>query len=187
MCAGINSKLTDFFCRANDKGDVTIQYPDYNGTRELEAVTMRRVARYCHGKKKDHSVLTITMSYSMEESLSSGRRGAGAVRVFACPKTSLNSALPQKYFEASLTSSRLRHHFNQNVNLEYGDKTTWNTDQLETENVFEDMLRPAFGMVSHMDHIGSSNDTMRGVTDQDAFHESLVEVDVKKNKKWAFW
>lgn len=183
----MNSKLTDFFCRANDKGDVTIQYPDYNGTRELEAITMRRVARYCHGKKKDHSVLTVTMSYSMEESLSSGRRGAGAIRVFACPKTSLNSALPQKYFEASLTSSRLRHHFNQNVNLEYGDKTTWNTDQLEAESVFEDMLRPAFGMISHMDHIGSSNDTMRGVTDQDAFHESLVEVDVKKNKKWAFW
>ncbi|KAL7802867.1 hypothetical protein V8C43DRAFT_322874 [Trichoderma afarasin] len=184
----VESLIDEMEILANDKGDVTIQYPDYNGTRELEAVTMRRVARYCHGKKKDHSVLTITMSYSMEESLSSGRRGAGAVRVFACPKTSLNSALPQKYFEASLTSSRLRHHFNQNVNLEYGDKTTWNTDQLEAESVFEDMLRPAFGMISHMDHIGSSNDTMRGVTDQDAFHESLVEVDVKKkNKKWAFW
>ncbi|KAF3075483.1 hypothetical protein CFAM422_002370 [Trichoderma lentiforme] len=184
----VESLIDEMDILADDKGDVTIQYPDYNGTRELEAITMRRVARYCHGKKKDHSALTVTMSYSMEESLSSGRRGAGAVRVFACPKTSLNSALPQKYFEASLTSSRLRHHFNQNVNLEYGDKTTWNTDQLEAESVFEDMLRPAFGMISHMDHIGSSNDTMRGVTDQDAFHESLVEVDVKKkNKKWAFW
>ncbi|PNP53966.1 hypothetical protein THARTR1_05653 [Trichoderma harzianum] len=184
----VESLINEMDILVDHKGDVTIQYPDYNGTRELEAITMRRVARYRHGKKKDHSVLTVTMSYSMEESLSSGRRGAGAVRVFACPKTSLNSALPHKYFEASLTSSRLRHHFDQNVNLEYGDKTMWNTDQLEAEGVFEDMLRPAFGMVSHMDHIGSSNDTMRGVTDQDAFHESLVEVDVKKkNKKWAFW
>ncbi|KAL7960034.1 hypothetical protein V8C34DRAFT_322344 [Trichoderma compactum] len=184
----VKSLVDEMDILVDHKGDVTIQYPDYNGTRELEAITMRRVARYRHGKKKDHSVLTVKMGYSMEESLSSGRRGAGAVRVFACPKASLNSALPQKYFEASLTSSRLRHHFDQNVNLEYGDKTTWNTDQLEAENVFEDMLRPAFGMVSHMDHIGSSNDTMRGVIDQDAFHESLVEVDVKKkNKKWAFW
>ncbi|UKZ77606.1 hypothetical protein TrVFT333_005330 [Trichoderma virens FT-333] len=182
----IESLIEEMDILVDHRGDVTIKYPDYNGTRELEAIVMRRVARYHHGKKRDSSVLTVTMTYSMEESLVGGKRRAGAVRVFACPTTSLNSALPHKYFEASLTSSRLGHHFDQNVNLEYGDKTTWDTDQLASENVFEDMLRPAFGMISHMDHIGSSNNTMRGVTDEDAFHESLVEVDVKK-KKWAFW
>ncbi|KAL7936095.1 hypothetical protein V8C35DRAFT_278324 [Trichoderma chlorosporum] len=182
----VQSLIADMDIRVDDKGDVTIQYPDYNGTREVETIIMRRVARYHHGKKRDSSVLTVTMTYSLEESLSNGKKNVGAVRVFACPNTSMNSALPHKYFEASLTSSRLRRHFDHNVNLEYGDKTGWDTDQLESEGVFDDMLRPAFGMVSDMDHIGASNNTMRGVTDEDAFHESLVEVDVKK-KKWAFW
>lgn len=161
-----------------------IRYPNYEGAREIETISMRQVARYRHGKKRDSSVLTVTMTYPMEDSMSTDERG---IRIFARSKVSLNSALPNQYFEASITSSRLRHHFRKNVNLEYGDKATWDTDQLESEGVFEDILRPAFGMISHMDHIGSSNDTMRGITDQDAFHEALVESDVKKKKKWAFW
>ncbi|KAL6868638.1 hypothetical protein J3F83DRAFT_707298 [Trichoderma novae-zelandiae] len=171
----------------DEKTGLRIQYPDYGRAREIESIAMRQVARYRHGKKKDSSVLTITMTYSMEESLSTDRaRGAQGVRVFACPKSSLNSALPHQYVVASITSSRLSRHFSKNVDLEYGDKAAWDTDQLESDDVFEDMLRPAFGMISHMDHIGSSNDTMRDTNDLDAVHDALVESDGKK-KKWAFW
>ncbi|PTB64469.1 hypothetical protein BBK36DRAFT_6805 [Trichoderma citrinoviride] len=172
---------------ADEKGKLRIQYPDYGRTREIESITMRQVARYRHGKKRDSSVLTVTMTYSMEESSSTDKtRGAERLRVFACPKSSMNSALPHQHVVASITSSRLSRYLDKNVKLEYGDKAAWDADQLESENVFEDMLRPAFGMISHMDHIGSSNDTMRDTNDLDAIHDALVESDAKK-KKWAFW
>ncbi|KAL6895782.1 hypothetical protein HDV57DRAFT_521073 [Trichoderma longibrachiatum] len=171
----------------DEKRGLRIQYPDYGRTREIESITMRQVARYRHGKKRDSSVLMVTMTFPMEESSSTDKaRGEEKVRLFACPKSSVNSALPHQHVVASVTSSRLGRYFDKNVTLEYGDKAAWDTDQLESENVFEDMLRPAFGMISHMDHVGSSNDTMRDTNDLDAIHDALVESDAKK-KKWVFW
>ncbi|KAK1240828.1 hypothetical protein MKX07_006261 [Trichoderma sp. CBMAI-0711] len=171
----------------DEKRGLRIQYPDYGRTREIESITMRQVAKYRHGKKRDSSVLTVTLTCPMEESSSTDKsRDAEAVRVFACPKSSVNSALPHQHVVASVTSSRLSRYFDKNVKLEYGDKAAWDTNQLESENVYEDMLRPAFGMISHMDNVGSSNDTMRDTNDLDAIHDALVESDAKK-KKWVFW
>ncbi|KAH6606426.1 hypothetical protein Trco_005579 [Trichoderma cornu-damae] len=90
------------------------------------------------------------------------------------------------YFEASITSSRLPRYFDENINFECGDKATWDVSRLESEGIFEDILRPAFGMITHMDPIGSSNSAIRGIDDQDAFHEALVEPDANK-KKPVFW
>ncbi|KAL7819677.1 hypothetical protein V8C26DRAFT_24165 [Trichoderma gracile] len=173
--------------QVDEKRGLRIQYPDYGRTQEIENITMRQVAQYRHGKKRDSSVLTVTLTCQMEESSSIDKsRDAEKVRIFACPKSSVNSALPHQHVVASVTSSRLSRYFDKNVKLEYGDKAEWDTDQLESENVFEDMLRPALGMVSHMDHVGSSNDTMRDTNDLDAIHDALVESDTKK-KKWVFW
>ncbi|KAL7803736.1 hypothetical protein V8C44DRAFT_369438 [Trichoderma aethiopicum] len=183
----VESIVNQMAILVDEKRGLRIQYPDYGRTREIESITMRQVAQYRHGKKRDSSVLTVTMTFPMEESSSTDKaRGEEKVRLFACPKSSVNSALPHQHVVASVTSSRLGRYFDKNVTLEYGDKAAWDTDQLESENVFEDMLRPAFGMISHMDHVGASNDTMRDTNDLDAIHDALVESDAKK-KKWVFW
>jgi hypothetical protein len=131
------------------------------------------------------------MTHVLEESVSPAKTIRGSMKVggkksFASPNGSSNSALPHQYLEASITSSRLCPFFEENTQFECGDKTTWDVDHLERKGVFEDILRPAFGMITHMDHIGSSNNTMGGVSDQDAFHEALVVSGVKK-KKLEFW
>ncbi|KAL7790977.1 hypothetical protein V8C37DRAFT_383033 [Trichoderma ceciliae] len=174
------------------KGDMRIEFPDDIGLQaDIENISMRQIARYHHGKEDGNSVLSITMTHVLEESVSTvdtnqAIRGEGKKR-FACPKGSWNSAIPNQYLEASITSSRLLPYLQENIDFECGDKATWDTSHLESAGVFEDILRPALGMITHMDPIGSSNNTMRGVNDQDAFHEALVESDAMKKKKYTFW
>ncbi|KAM0254451.1 hypothetical protein ACHAQJ_006791 [Trichoderma viride] len=176
----------------NDKNDVRIVFSgDTTFHTAVKSIHMRQVARYRHPKQTDNSLLSITMTHVLEERSSPsqtnrGFREVGEERSFVSPKSSSNSALPHQYVEASITSSRLRPFLEENIQFECGDKATWDVGYLESEGVFEDMLRPAFGMVTHMDHIGLSNNTMGGASDQDAFHEALVVSGVKK-KKMEFW
>lgn len=152
---------------------------------------MRQVARYRHQKKADSSLLSITMKYVLEESISPvichrTRIKVGERRNFVTPDDSAHSVLPHQYLEASITSSHLSSFFEENVQLESGNKATWDIDRLKGEGVFEDILRPAFGMITRMDQIGASNDTMRYFSNFDAFHEAVV-VSAGKKKKKDFW
>lgn len=152
---------------------------------------MRQVARYRHQKKADSSSLSITMKYMLEEGVSPVMCDREEVKIgerrnFVTPDGSSNSALPHQYLEASITSSRLSSFFEENVQLESGNKATWDIDRLQGEGIFEDILRPAFGMITHMDQIGATNNTMRYVSDHDAFHESLV-ISAGKKKQLEFW
>lgn len=152
---------------------------------------MRQVAKYRHQKKADTSLLSITMNYTMEEGVSPVIRDRTKMRLeekqkYIISDGASNSALPHQYLEASITSSRVSALFEENVKLESGDKAAWNTDLLEEEGIFGDILRPAFGMITHMDLIGASNNTTRYVGDQDSFHEPLV-VSAGKKKVVEFW
>ncbi|KAL6908670.1 hypothetical protein GGI43DRAFT_393331 [Trichoderma evansii] len=177
---------------ADDNGDVTIEFSENTAFQAaVKSITMRQVARYRHQKKADSSLFSITMKYKLEESVSPVMCDRGQVKIgerrnFVSPDGSSNSALPHQYLEASITSSRLSSFFEENVQLESGNKATWNVDHLQSQGVFEDILRPAFGMITHMDQIGASNNTMRYVSDHDAFHESLV-TSAGKKKKLEFW
>ncbi|KAL7927500.1 hypothetical protein ACQKWADRAFT_276948 [Trichoderma austrokoningii] len=175
-----------------DSGEMTIElFEDEDSQRAFECITMRQVAKYRHEKKVDNSLLSITMNYTLEESVSPaicGRteKNLGKKRKFVISDGASNSALPHQYLEASITSSRVSALFEENVRLGNGDKATWNTDLLEEQGVFGDILRPAFGMITHMDLIGASNNSMRYVGDQDAFHEPAL-VSAGKKKVVEFW
>lgn len=176
----------------DDDGDVTIVFSENTAFQAaVESITMRQVAKYRHQKKDDSSILSITMKNLLEEGTSPvmcdrEEVQVGQRRQFVTPDGSSNSALPQKYLEASITSSCLSSLFEENVQLESGDKVAWDIDHLEGEGVFGDILRPAFGMITHMDQIGASNNTMRYVSNHDAFHEAVV-VAAGKKKKLEFW
>jgi hypothetical protein len=125
------------------------------------------------------------MKYTLKEGISPilGDRNQlkiGENRTFVTPDGSTNSALPHQYLEASITSSRLSSLFEENVQLETGHKTSWDVDFLKSEGIFEDIIRPAFGMVTHMDAIGASNNTMRYASNHDAFHEAVISAGRKK-------
>ncbi|PTB46645.1 hypothetical protein M441DRAFT_126041 [Trichoderma asperellum CBS 433.97] len=177
---------------ADSNGDVTIEFSENTAFQTaVQSITMRQVAKYRHQKKADSSILCITMKHLLEEGISPVMCDRGQVKIgerrhFDTPDGASNSALPHQYLEASITSSRLSSFFEENVQLESGNKAAWDIKQLESEGVFEDILRPAFGMITHMDHIGASNNTMRYVSNHDAFHEALV-VSAGKKKKLEFW
>ncbi|RFU79520.1 hypothetical protein TARUN_2727 [Trichoderma arundinaceum] len=173
----------------NGNGGISIEISESASLwARVETIHMRQVARYRHGKESGSSVLSVTMIHVMEEKALGDEEGTDLdeSRLFALSNSSQNSALPHQHLEASISSSRMQQYLNENVSFECGDKATWDMESLESEGIFEDILRPAFGMISHMDPIGSSNNTMGGFSDQAAFHESMVETDVKK-RKWTFW
>ncbi|KAK1250195.1 hypothetical protein MKX08_010198 [Trichoderma sp. CBMAI-0020] len=176
----------------NNNGNVTIEFSENAGLNTaVKSITMRQVAKYRHEGKADNSLLSITMKYVLKEGSSPVMCDRNRIKIaerrnFATPDGSANSALPHQYMEASITSACLSHLFEENVLLESGDKAAWDVDLLEAEGVFGDILRPAFGMVTHMDSIGASNNTRRYVSNSDSFHEPVV-VPTGKKKMMEFW
>ncbi|UKZ63225.1 uncharacterized protein TrAtP1_004454 [Trichoderma atroviride] len=176
----------------DNNGDVTIEFSENAGLNTaVKSITMRQVAEYRHQGKADNSLLSITMKYILKEGISPVMCDRNRIKIadrrnFTTPDGSANSALPHQYMEASITSARLSSLFEENVQLESGNKAAWDMDLLDGEGVFGDILRPAFGMVTHMDSIGASNNTRRYVSNTDAFHEPVV-VSTGKKKMMEFW
>ncbi|KAL7901185.1 hypothetical protein HDV63DRAFT_190458 [Trichoderma sp. SZMC 28014] len=175
-----------------NNGNVTIEFSENTNVHTaVESVTMRQVAKYRHQGKADSSLLSVTMKHILKEGLSpvmcdGNRMKIAERRKFITPDGSASSDLPHQYIEASITSSRLSSLFEQNVQLESGNKTAWDMDLLKGEGVFEDMFRPAFGMVARMDSIGASNNTRRYVSNHDPFLEPAI-VSAGKKKMMEFW
>lgn len=181
------------FCSVDaNNGNVAIEFSENTDVHTaVESVTMRQVAKYRHQGKADSSLFSITMKFILKEGISPVMCDGSQMKIaerrkFITPDGSASSDLPHQYMEASITSSRLSSLFEQNVQLESGNKTAWDMDLLEGEGVFGDMLRPAFGMVARMDSIGASNNTRRYVSNHDPFHEPVV-VSAGKKKMMEFW
>ncbi|KAG9257913.1 uncharacterized protein F5Z01DRAFT_644564 [Emericellopsis atlantica] len=67
------------------------------------------------------------------------------------------SAAPTEWIEASITSSILECSLEENVQLEFGQAPAWSVTNLETAGAFDDICRPALGMIARMDHVGQRN------------------------------
>ncbi|PNP42555.1 hypothetical protein TGAMA5MH_05296 [Trichoderma gamsii] len=175
-----------------NNGNVTIEFFENSDVHTaVKNITMRQVAKFRHQGKADSSLLSIAMKHILKEGISPvmcdrNRMKIAERRKFITPDGSASSDLPHQYMEASITSSRLSPLFEENVQLESGNKTAWDMGLLEGQGVFGDILRPAFGMVTHMDSIGASNNTRRYVSNHDPFHEPAV-VSAGKKKKIEFW
>lgn len=175
-----------------NNGNVTIEFFENSDVHTaVKNITMRQVAKFRHQGKADSSLLSIAMKHILKEGISPvmcdrNRMKIAERRKFITPDGSASSDLPHQYMEASITSSRLSTLFEENVQLESGNKTAWDMGLLEGQGLFGDILRPAFGMVTHMDSIGASNNTRRYVSNHDPFHEPAV-VSAGKKKKMEFW
>lgn len=99
---------------------------------------------------------------------------------------SLYEGRPCLWYEASVSSGRAQQLFAENVDLEFGDRTCWDCEQLDREGVFEDICRPALGMITRMDAIGLLNDNGLRQKGQASFKDSLVEAKERRGDV-VFW
>src|SRR5262249_29152281 len=59
-----------------------------------------------------------------------------------------------RWYEAYITSTYAEGVFAQNGSLRFGQVTTWTTDELKQNGVWEALYRPALRMLGHLDKIG---------------------------------
>lgn len=155
--------------RADDKGEVVVETTsDERLKATVDSVSIRHVAQYRH-KKAGGSMLSLTM---IKRLVPAGRQEK---RMKWSVTRQHTKGAPYLFYKASVSSVRAEELFAENRAMKLGEETTWDCDKLEKEGVFEDICRPAFGMVTRMNHIGLLNDNGLGMKGVDAFNDSLAE------------
>lgn len=169
----------------NSAGEVTIRATEDEGNGvSIDSVCIRHLASY-RSKEENGRQLTIAMTRPVGKSFHfHGPTKFTGTTMFARTKQDLCGNLGE-YFEASLCSWRAAELFKQNLGLKFGDKTAWNCEQLEQEQVFDDICWPALGMISQMDGIGSANNNEQGPSLSGAKASSYGPG--ANPKKYEFW
>lgn len=85
-----------------------------------------------------------------------------------------------------MSSTRAQDVFAGNAGLAFGDRAPWDCEQLEREGVFEDICRPAFGMVGQLDGIGLLNDNGLRQRGRCSFQDPLAEAK-ERRREMVFW
>lgn len=175
--------------RTNKAGHLTIEATeDERFGAVIDSVRIRQSAEY-RNKKTGGSMLTVNMFRTVRKSLDFYKNDKTAFRgICNLSNPDLDVESPSLWFEASISSVRAKELFTENIRLPFGDSTSWGCEHLEADGVFEDICRPALGMITRMDGIGSANNNGQGLQIQNTNCTTLPQ---KKNRDtgetYAFW
>ncbi|KAK3341244.1 hypothetical protein B0T25DRAFT_557794 [Lasiosphaeria hispida] len=70
--------------------------------------------------------------------------------------------LTQRWFEASVTSTKAESLFRQNMGLGFGQKADWTPQELREGGIFYSIYGPALAMLEYMDQVGANEDNRQG-------------------------
>ncbi|KAM4055050.1 hypothetical protein HRG_005859 [Hirsutella rhossiliensis] len=146
----------------------------------VESISIRHAARY-RQTQETGSILTVAMT----KRLVPGEKHEKRMKWRLGQK--LYEGVPCLWYEVSVSSGRARDLFAENVGMAFGDRTSWDCEQLDREGVFEDICRPALGMITQMDEIGLLNDNGLRQKGHRSFHDSLAEAKERCGGESVFW
>ncbi|KAJ9428652.1 hypothetical protein FOXG_00650 [Fusarium oxysporum f. sp. lycopersici 4287] len=167
----------------NEMGELVIS-TETKSTSNLgvDKVRICHEARYRNGGKGP-SCLKVTMIRRVEKLPGIPK---GTYRGQSVPVTPPENGRPGQWFETSISSTRAEEIFQENMGLEFGDKTHWTPETLQHQGVFRAIAEPALQMVSPMDHVGDSNSNGQGPrTDRQSYSAAQDSKDRQKGK--YFW
>ncbi|KAK5990541.1 hypothetical protein PT974_08810 [Cladobotryum mycophilum] len=153
----------------------------------VENIKIRQVAKY--RQKRQGSELVITAFTTMEET-TTNQEGSGTAthrrKIWSRRSGNGNGAIPCRWFEAAISSPRAQTLFDQNKVLEFGQRASWDVQQLENDGILQEICQPALSMAASLDLIGCTNNNEQRLDARDAFHNGLME---QKGKKvpFVFW
>ena len=121
-----------------------------------EKVTIRHVAKY----KGGDSFLKVRMMQDMTLNAHFIANEAADVRVVDAEPDKHDKArgIPDKWYEASISSVRAEELLEENALMEWGNEVKWTVEDAKEEGVFAALYKPALAMVSQMDLVGCFND-----------------------------
>ncbi|EXM11562.1 hypothetical protein NOF04DRAFT_1915 [Fusarium oxysporum II5] len=167
----------------NEMGELVISTePKSTSNLGVDKVRICHEARYRNGGKGP-SCLKVTMIRRVEKLPGIPK---GTYRGQSVPVTPPGNGRPGQWFETSISSTRAEEIFQENMGLEFGDKTHWTPETLQHQGVFRAISEPALQMVSQMDHVGDSNSNGQGPrTDRQSYSAAQDSKDRQKGK--YFW
>ncbi|KAF4453832.1 hypothetical protein F53441_3518 [Fusarium austroafricanum] len=177
------SLVRDMSVETNETGEVVINVePESASEWCIDRVRIRHEAKYRNGAKGP-SCLKITMTRIVQgvPGIPKERYRGQSVPV-AAPK----GGQPSQWFEASISSIRAEGELQENISLEFGEKTHWTPENLESQGVFNAICEPALRMVSHMDQVGNSNDNSHDPRTDGQPSDSAGDAKAQNQKK-TYW
>ncbi|KAL5616582.1 hypothetical protein FOBRF1_005330 [Fusarium oxysporum] len=167
----------------NEMGELVISTePKSTSNLGVDKVRICHEAQYRNGGKGP-SCLKVTMIRRVEKLPGIPKE---TYRGQSVPVTPPGNGRPGQWFETSISSTRAEEIFQENMGLEFGDKTHWTPETLQHQGVFRAISEPALQMVSQMDHVGDSNSNGQGPrTDRQSYSAAQDSKDRQKGK--YFW
>ncbi|KAK7426145.1 hypothetical protein QQZ08_007311 [Neonectria magnoliae] len=150
--------------------------PDELSRWYIEGMNIRHIAKY-HNSPKSRTYLTMTMTQVVRKVGHSNYQGTTR------PVSGPGKGTLDRWFEASIGSSRANELLRENIRLEFGNRTTWTTDQFKKENIIKALCKPALEMVNQMDEIGQTNQNNEGPKVSRRGLKTLPN----SNKNYMFW
>ncbi|KAF5600114.1 hypothetical protein FPANT_2691 [Fusarium pseudoanthophilum] len=167
----------------NEMGELVISTePKSISNLSVDRVRICHEARYRNGGKGP-SCLKITMIRRVEKLPGIPR---GTYRGQSVPVTAPVNGRPGQWFETSISSVRAEEIFQENIGLEFGNKTHWTPEILHHQGVFRAISEPALQMVRKMDHVGDSNSNGQGPRSDQQSYSAAQDSKARQKGKY-FW
>ncbi|RBR12180.1 hypothetical protein FVER53590_00860 [Fusarium verticillioides] len=167
----------------NEMGELVISTePKSISNLSVDRVRICHEARYRNGGKGP-SCLKVIMIRRVEKLPGIPR---GTYRGQSVPVTAPANGRPGQWFETSISSVRAEEIFQENIGLEFGDKTHWTPEILHHQGVFRAISEPALQMVRKMDHVGDSNSNGQGPRSDQQSYSAAQDSKARQKGKY-FW
>ncbi|PNP77449.1 hypothetical protein FNYG_09325 [Fusarium nygamai] len=155
--------------------------------KSISNLSVHRV-RICHEARYRNggngpSCLKVTMIRRVEKLPGIPK---GTYRGQSVPVTPPGNGRPGQWFETSISSVRAEEIFQENMGLEFGDKTHWTPEILHHQGVFRAISEPALQMVRKMDHVGDSNSNGQGPRSDQQSYSAAQDSKAREKGKY-FW
>ncbi|KAG9507578.1 hypothetical protein J7337_001131 [Fusarium musae] len=167
----------------NEMGELVISTePKSISNLTVDRVRICHEARYRNGGRGP-SCLKVIMIRRVEKLPGIPR---GTYRGQSVPVTAPANGRPGQWFETSISSVQAEEIFQENIGLEFGDKTHWTPEILHRQGVFRAISEPALQMVRKMDHVGDSNSNGQGPRSDQQSYSAAQDSKARQKGKY-FW
>ncbi|KAM0424785.1 hypothetical protein ACHAPT_010095 [Fusarium lateritium] len=170
-----------------DTGEIEITAePDTTLGWEIDRANIRHLAKYRNGPK-GRSCLTITMTRIVKKLSSSGNKSKAGFRGQTIPMTPPGQGSPAQWFEANISSTRAEELFEENLGLEFGERTRWTPEKLMGDGALSALCEPALKMATKMDQVGETNRIAQSI--QTTGGQAYGTIDSTRDGKpeYEFW
>ncbi|KAK7415506.1 hypothetical protein QQX98_005859 [Neonectria punicea] len=150
--------------------------PDELSRWYIEGMNIQHVAKY-HSSPRSHNYLTMTMTQVVRKVGHANYQGTTR------PVSGPGKGTLDRWFEASIGSTRADELLRENIRLEFGNRTAWTADQFQNENIIKTLCKPALEMVNQMDEIGQTNQNNEGPK----VSRRGLKILPNSNKNYMFW